>query len=189
MTNYRSYHGCSDDIASNIAKMYPLLVGTSKVTMGTALTLAISDTNKKSGHHYLELSEYKFKLEWEISEPAKPSQGASIATPQDDYYYQQARMYNKVKEQQCYNLKLYSVVNEAHPALPNPWNCDVKVRISMYDSLQTLPIVRGRALKSKARQGIKSATPESLQLIGTAKCTSMNVDKNLEISFVTASCR
>ncbi len=33
--------------------------------MGSTLSLALSESNTESGHHYIILEGYKFKLEWE----------------------------------------------------------------------------------------------------------------------------
>ncbi len=56
-----------DQAASSIIKtsqIYTLLVDTSTMEMGSTLSLALSESNIKSGHHYIILEGYKFKLEW-----------------------------------------------------------------------------------------------------------------------------
>ena len=44
-------------------KLYTLLVDTSAQEMGSTLSLTLSEGNRESGHHYIILSGYKFKLE------------------------------------------------------------------------------------------------------------------------------
>ncbi len=55
-----------DQAASTIttSQMYTLLVDTSTMKMGSTLSLALSESNITSGHHYILLEGYKFKLEW-----------------------------------------------------------------------------------------------------------------------------
>lgn len=67
------------------AQVYTILVDISHLTLGGSLTLGLSNTNRKSGHHYIVLSqepskpEYKFKLEWKTHEPAIEEQGLQLS--------------------------------------------------------------------------------------------------------------
>ncbi len=51
-------------ISSITSQLYTLLVDTSTVEMGSTLSLALSESNTESGHHYITLEGCKFKLEW-----------------------------------------------------------------------------------------------------------------------------
>ncbi len=56
----------SDEAASTFtdAQHHTFLVDTSTMERGSTLSLALSESNIKSGHHYIILEGYKFKLEW-----------------------------------------------------------------------------------------------------------------------------
>ncbi len=58
----------SDPSASTItvAQLYTLLVDTSTMERGSTLSLALSESNTESGHHYIILDRYKFKIKWEL---------------------------------------------------------------------------------------------------------------------------
>ncbi len=48
------------------SQLLALLVDTSIMKMGNTLSLALSESNIKSGHHYIILERYKFKFKWEL---------------------------------------------------------------------------------------------------------------------------
>ncbi len=58
----------SDQTGSTItvAQLYTLLVDTSTMEMRSTLSLALSESNIKSRHHYIILDRYKLKLKWEF---------------------------------------------------------------------------------------------------------------------------
>ena len=72
--------------------------------MGSTLSLTLSEGNHESGHHYIILSGYKFKLEWEQQQISK---GFSIIQ---------------------YIFRLYLVTDETYPALSEDWGCEFDSR-------------------------------------------------------------
>ncbi len=59
--------GQSNEYASTVTadQLYTLLVDTSTLEKGSTLSLALSESNTESGHHYIILEVSKFKIEWE----------------------------------------------------------------------------------------------------------------------------
>ncbi len=55
------------NISTTTSQLYTLLVDTSTMERGSTLSLALSESNTESGHHYIILEGYKFKLEWRFS--------------------------------------------------------------------------------------------------------------------------
>ncbi len=54
------------NISTTTSQLYTLLVDTSTLKKGNTLSLALSESNTESGHHYIILEGYKFELEWEV---------------------------------------------------------------------------------------------------------------------------
>ncbi len=122
--------GQSNEYASTItvAQLNTLLVDTSTVERGSALRLilVLSEGNIKSGHHYIILEGYKFKLEWERQqhrEELKQLQGYReiLVTP--------------------YIITLHSMVDETYPVLSTGWSSELKIYLS--GSIQTISISHG----------------------------------------------
>ena len=64
---------------------------------GSTLSLALSESNIKSGHHYIILQGYKFKLKWEhVEQPSWPR-----------------TLWQQTQQQQY----LYLVTDETYPVL------------------------------------------------------------------------
>ncbi len=85
--------------------------------MGSTLSLALSESNIKSGYHYIILDRYKFKLKWEL--------------------HQQHQRWPKLRsqriqqqQQQQYIIRLYLVTNETYPALSNDRRCVFKISLN-----------------------------------------------------------
>ncbi len=57
-------------VSTITSQLYTLLVDTSTMEMGNTLSLALSESNTESGHHYIILGGCKFKLEWESTSRA-----------------------------------------------------------------------------------------------------------------------
>ncbi len=55
------------NVSATTSQLYTLLVDTSTMEEGSTLSLALSESNSESGHHYNILEGYKFKLKWEVS--------------------------------------------------------------------------------------------------------------------------
>ncbi len=83
---------------------------------GSTLSLALSESNIKSGHHYIILQGYKFKLKWEhVEQPSWP------------------RTLRQRTQQQQY---LYLVTDETYPVLSRDWSC--RFNISLNAKPQTI---------------------------------------------------
>ncbi len=111
-----------DKVASTItiAQLHTLLVDTSTIKMGSTLSLALSESNTASGHHYIILEGYKFKLNWQqhqkksrCSRRRSQSKGRSQRTPQQQYLT-------------C----LYLVTDATYPVLPRDWSCVFKIYLN-----------------------------------------------------------
>ncbi len=73
---------------------------------GSTLSLALSESNIKSGHHYIILQGYKLKLKWKhVEQPSWP------------------RTLRQRTQQQQYLISLYLVTYETYPVLPRDWSC------------------------------------------------------------------
>ncbi len=92
--------------------------------MGNTLSLALSESNIKSGHHYIILERYKFKLKWEQHQqqslllngqlPPLRGQLPPLLSPQ----------------QQRYLISLYLVTDETYPVLSRGWRCIFKIGLN-----------------------------------------------------------
>ncbi len=99
-----------------VDQLHTLLVDTS--TMGNESTLlALSESNIKSGHHYIILEGYKFKLEWECQkEPPGPQR-----------VWKQTR-WRGIIVTPC-TFRLYALTDEKYPVLPKNWSCNLKINL------------------------------------------------------------
>ncbi len=101
-----------------VAHLYTLLVDTSTMEMGSTLSLALSESNIKSGHHYIILQGYKFKLKWERQQHKQkphPLMGSS------QYFLPPPPPQGT--QQQQYLISLYLVTDATYPALSKDWSC------------------------------------------------------------------
>ena len=184
----------SGPVRIEVAKMYPLLVDTSKVLPGTTSFLTLSEINEKAGYHYIELLEYKFKLEWEKMYEEKvceevPTQALAQEPCQNLKAYRKVKLQKKAstEKSKCihtrvkrddamlkYHLSLYLVV-KGRPELPHSLNCDVKVKVA-HNHFDTLAEIRDDMLTETIcgdRPGAPKVTAscdESLRLIGSIDC-------------------
>ncbi len=62
------------NVSATTSQLYTLLVDTSTMERGSTLSLALSESNIKSGHHYIKLEGYIFKLEWEQQQQQQQQQ-------------------------------------------------------------------------------------------------------------------
>ena len=94
-----------------MSQMYTILAECSTVTLGgIGLKLALSETNKKSGHHYIILAEpghpeYKFKLEWVLD---------TVGYEAENKFKRGLVATDTVAR---YRFMLYSLVNDIYPAI------------------------------------------------------------------------
>ena len=147
----RSDSGDNDKIYDYFAKISPLLVDTSIMTLGTPLTLRLSQANVKSGYHYLKVSDYKFRLEWEEVQNDK-------SKPQD-------------RETQ---IKLFLVRDGPYAALPDTWKYCIETIPSWFGREQIVI----SSDKSRSVKGTEEASNDpSLQLLAKGNYYSIHVFK------------
>ncbi len=91
------------NVSATTSQLYTLLVDTSTMEMGSTLSLTLSESNIKSGHHYIILEGYKFKLEWRFL----------------TYFYLRQ-----------YIISLYSVTDETYHALSEDWSCKLNISLN-----------------------------------------------------------
>ncbi len=82
--------------------------------MGSTLSLALSESNTKSGHHYIIPEGYKFKLVWTV-----------------------------VSSQYNIMISFHSVTDETYPALSKDWSCGFNISLNNTVP-QTITVIDGR---------------------------------------------
>ena len=233
--------GSLDPIADQVDKMYPLLVDTSVVVLGTgSLRFCLSETNMESGHHYIKVGTHKFKLEWEkftdkekltpavsplklgggpvnslsgpgggvlglvgnqggglvsgglygpTQQPSREPQFSGPTTQPAPFFPSRGpRIQPSVltlgaqppiasattlsQPQSGYELKLYLVVDDTHPALPNTWSADIE--FSIMPPIKLAAICHG--ISQSVKPGDQGPGNKSPLLLGTAKSYSQQKD-------------
>ena len=140
--------------APETAQVYAILVDISHLTFGGSLTLSLSTTNRKSGHHSIVLSQeppkpkYKFKLEWKTREPPIEEQGFA------------AKLFG-VQPQQSYEFELSFLTVLPAPTIGAKF--DATVRLDATQSMVRICCFESTPLMAKATLKC-SKPPELLQL-------------------------
>ena len=159
----------NQDIADEVDQIHSFLLGASPeftsrgfTEKSFRLTLPLTKT---SIDHCITVSDYQFRL------------AISNNTVQTTWYSHRHQLYHA--QDQSYNLKLYIVIGEDHPALPTSLICDVKVRTGPDRPLKKLATIRQRApfMPISTLGGFRS------DLLGSIDCYSSSDQKDLEIYF------